>query len=64
MGRWYTGGCGKWCSCDDLVWVIVTVVGKKKSTIDRKRNKERFCMAFIIECLSDILLDHMMMGTN
>ena len=47
-----------------IVWLIVTVVCKKKSIIDRKRNKERFCMTIIIECLSVIFLDHMMMGNN
>ena len=47
-----------------IVWVIITVVSKKKSIIDRKRNKERFCMTIIIECLSVIFLDHMMMRNN
>ena len=47
-----------------IVWVIVTVVSKKKTIIDRKETKERFCMTIIIEFLSVIFLDHMMMGTN
>ena len=47
-----------------IVWMIVTVVSKKKSIIDRKRKIERFCMTIIIEFSSAIFLDHMMLGTN
>ena len=47
-----------------IVWVIVTVISKKKSMIDRKRNIERFSMTIIIEFLSVVFLDHMMLHTN
>ena len=47
-----------------IVWVIVTVISKKKSIIDRKRYIERFSMTIIVKFLSFIFLDHMMMGTN
>ena len=47
-----------------IVWVIVTVISKKKSIIDRKRNIEKFSMTIIIEFSSVIFLDHMMLSTN
>ena len=47
-----------------IVWVIVTVVSKKKSMIDRKRKIERLSMTIIIEFSSAIFLDHMMLGTH
>ena len=47
-----------------IVWVIVTLISKKKSIIDRKRNIERFSMTIIVTFLSFILLNHVMTGTN